>query len=130
MAVSIPDAAPSVTTAELRDGELTAGKWVNVGLTPSAVLTPRDLRVTLTGADGALLADSAASKLCQTTRTCAPGKSFGYRLGGVPADADTVTVTVYVLGKKAAADTAHFATGSVEAASTLVVRVPGSGSKR
>jgi hypothetical protein len=129
--VDVGDAAPSVTTAQLHDGELTAGKWVTVSLKPSATVAPRDLRVTVAGPDGKLLADSAAPafRSCARSGGCVPGTAFDYRLGGVPADVGTVTVTVFLRGRRAASDTVRFDAGSVEAASALLVRVPSSSAK-
>jgi Tol biopolymer transport system component len=126
-AVTIPDEALSVVAGPaLLDGELTAGKWVNVSLAPSAKVSPRDLRVTIAVA-GKVVADSGATKPCANGTACTATGGLGYRFGGVPADVDTATVTVTLRGKKAASDTVRFAPGSAETSSSLVVRVPSAG---
>lgn len=130
--VTVPDEQVSVTPApDLRDGELTAGKWVTVAVNPTATVGVRDVRVTVTGPDGRVLADSAATKACPGSSGVCGGVSSGtltYRLGGVPADTTNVLVTVSLRGRKVASSNVAFAPGAVESGVGLIVRVPSSGS--
>jgi hypothetical protein len=128
--VTVREDPLSVTAVPtLGDGELTGGKWVNVAVDPSAKVTARDLRVTIT-AGGKVIADSGAARRCVTSTSCpASAGGFFYRFGAIPADAGTVTVTVTLRGKKAAGDTVRFDPGAIEAGTSLVVRVPSTTTK-
>jgi hypothetical protein len=100
---------------------------VNVGLTLTSAVRARDLRVTVLTADGrTVIADSIAPswRVCAVAGTCPIAKDFTYRLGGVPADAETVKLTVSLRGRKVASDPVRLTAGSPESGSSLTIRVP------